>query len=36
MVESRTLSANDVLNRLVNKPIANYFDFLLYIQLRAR
>ena len=33
MVESKTRRAREVLNRLVNVFIANYFDVLLYIQL---
>ena len=35
MVDISTLSANEVLNRLVIVPIVNGFDFLLCIQLRA-
>jgi hypothetical protein len=35
MVDISTLSANEVLKRLVIVPIVNGFDFLLCIQLRA-
>ena len=36
IVESKTLSAKEFLRRSLIVPIVNYFDFLLYTQLRGQ